>query len=104
MSARSPRDPRTDREQRHMRAPDDLACDDLPDEREEARTREAGNAACNELPAQEPADRAVARVATSQNEAVTHAQLIQAGLQHNRIERHSDRDLLHRIHRKIYVP
>src|SRR6478672_9467308 len=104
MSARSPRDPRTGPEQRHMRAPDDPACDDLPDEREEARTREAGNAACNEVPAQEPADRAVARVATSQNGAVTHAQLIQAGLQHSGIGRRSDRGLLHRIHRGIYVP
>ena len=104
MSARTPRDPATTRERRHIGRPEDRLCDDLPDEREEPRTREAGDGACNELPAQEPADRAIARIATSQNGAVTHAQLLQAGLQHSGIGRRSDRGLLHRIHRGIYVP
>jgi very-short-patch-repair endonuclease len=46
----------------------------------------------------------VARIATSQNGAVTYEQLLQAGLQHSGIGRRSDRGLLHRIHRGIYVP
>src|SRR5262249_18233685 len=103
MSARQPRDSASDREQRRKRQPSARAFDVRPAEREVGRIGDGGDGAFDVVPAREPADRAIARIAASQNGAVTHDQLIQAGLEHSGIGRRSDRGLLHRIHRGVYV-
>ena len=103
MTARSPRDPDSDREQRRTRPPPDRAFDVHPAQGEQRRTRGEEDRGFDELPGQQPPEFGIARIATAQNGAVTHAQLIQAGLQHSGIGRRSDRGLLHRIHRGVYV-
>ena len=103
MSAREPRDPRPNREQRREHPPADGAFDVNPAQREQRRTRGREDGGFDELPGQQPAELGIARIATSQNGAVTHAQLTETGLGHSGIGRRSDRGLLHRIHRGVYV-
>jgi len=103
MSAREPRDPRPNREQRRKHPPADGAFDVNPAQREQRRTRGREDGGFDELPGQQPAELGIARIATSQNGAVTHAQLTETGLGHSGIGRRSDRGLLHRIHRGVYV-
>lgn len=103
MSDRSPLDPQSAREQRRNRPSVDGAFDVPPDEREEVRTREAEGVAFEEVPGNEAPERTIARIATAQNGAVTRTQLLQAGLQQSGIGRRSDRGLLHRVHRGVYV-
>jgi very-short-patch-repair endonuclease len=103
MSAREPRDPGADREQRRTHPPADRAFDVPPAQRDQRRTRGGEDGAFDELPGQGSAELGIARIATSQNGAVTHAQLVETGLGHSGIGRRSDRGLLHRIHRGVYV-
>jgi very-short-patch-repair endonuclease len=104
MSAREPLDPSPDREQRSAHENPDTAGNELPAHREERSACEPGDVEGNELPGLEGADVEISRVATSQRGPVTYGQLTDAGLRHSAIGRRSDRGLLHRIHRGIYVP
>jgi len=103
MSAHEPLDPASDRQKLRKWQPDERAFDVLPDEREEPRKRGDEGAAFEEVRGNEGRDGAISRIATSQNGAVTRAQLLQAGLEQSGIGRRSDRGLLHRVHRGVYV-
>lgn len=103
MSTREPLGPASNREEPRKRQHPERAFDVPPEEREELRTRGDGDDAFELIPGRDQPERAIARIATSQNGAVTHAQLLQAGLPQSGIGRRSDRGLLHRVHRGVYV-
>src|ERR1700759_5805955 len=102
MTARSPQDPASDREQRSPRDIPGATGNELPAQREERSGRGTCEGAGNELPGSTDTDRAISRVATAQSGAVGYGQLTDAGLRHSAIGKRSDRGVLHRIHRVVY--
>jgi very-short-patch-repair endonuclease len=103
MSARSPRDPPSDRRERSPRPIPDFAGNEPVDDGRLRSSRGAAGGARNEIVGRDGPGYAIARTATRQNGALTRKQLVKAGLDDSGVDRRARNGLLHRIHRGVYV-
>jgi very-short-patch-repair endonuclease len=87
------------REQRSTRRPEIAEAEEVPVQREETRPRRNERAEGNDV----PATARVARAATAQKGAISHQQLLRAGLLHSAIGRRATAGALHRVFHGVYL-
>ena len=103
MSARSPRDPASDRRQRSPHDIPDAAGNEPVAQRRQRSPREHEGGAGNEIVDPDRSGHVIARIATEQSGALTRNQLVQAGLEDSAVDRRARNGLLHRVHRGVYL-